>query len=133
MSQKKTNQLQNTDPKSFVLTLAVLAAVVIGLSNFLTGNVAKTNSFYIDKGHFFSSTSDSQCKKLGGESFSVGAQGKIINGKMVKIISGSSDIVLVDVDGNRRTLDPGHEKYVGGLYITLYAISTNDACLIVRD
>jgi len=56
----------------------------------------------------------------------------VINGKVVKLLSISNDVVLVSVDGRNGVLQPGHEKYVNGLYITLFASGKEDACLIVN-
>lgn len=128
---KSDNKFKNINPKSAVLSLAILIAVVVGFSNFLTGNVAKTNSFYMDKGHYFSNFEDSLCKKSGGMVFVLN-EDKNINGNIVKLLSASNDVAIVSVDGRNGVLQPGHEKYVNGLYVTLFASAKEDACLIVN-
>ena len=129
---KFNNKLKNIDPKSVVISLAILVAVVVGFSNFLTGNVAKTNSFYIDKGHYFSTFDDSQCKKSGGMAFILGGD-EVINENVIKLLRISNDVAIVSVDGRNVVRQPGHEKYVNGLYITLFASGKEDACLIVTS
>lgn len=123
--------VKNLDSKSSVLLLAILIATVLGFSNFLTGNVAKTNSFYIDKGDYFSNFDDSLCKKSGGMVFVLN-EDKSINENIIKLLGISNDVAVISVDGKKDMLKPGHEKYVNGLYVTLFASGKEDACLIVN-
>ena len=123
--------LKNLDNKSRILVLAIALALVVGLSNFMiTGNVSKS---YIDRGHYFSQSGESQCSKVGGMPYSVGGQGKLYRNKLVKLHSISKDVSLISVDGAKRAMEPGAEKYVAGVYVTLFATGDNDACLIVRN
>ncbi len=120
--------IKNIDGKTGVILLAILIALVSALTNQTTGNVSKS---YIDKGHYYSSVST--CDEVGGEVFIVGDSGREIKGKIVKIESVSDSVSLVSVDGARRAMEPGQEKYIAGLYVTVFATGTEDACLIVRD
>ncbi|MBU2639705.1 MAG: hypothetical protein KKG75_03290 [Nanoarchaeota archaeon] len=116
--------------KEGIIVLAVAFALVILLSNIMTGYVSKS---YIDKGRYLIGGGNSQCDKVGGMALIIGGQEQEKYGKMIKVYSVSDDVTLISVDGAKRTMEPGHEKYVAGLWVTVYSTGTKDACLIVKN
>jgi len=82
---------------------------------------------------FFSQSGQSACDNVGGNSFVVGGQSKSLYNKDIRLLSVSTDAILVSVDGAKRAIEPGYQKYVAGLYVTSFSTGTNDACLIVRN
>tara|TARA_Y100000034_G_C6680433_1_gene299090 strand:- start:236 stop:652 length:417 start_codon:yes stop_codon:yes gene_type:complete len=135
MSKKgSTDFLQRTvDLKMAVFLALVTFSLVTAFADDINGFVFKSGASYVDKGHYFSQSGDSQCSKVGGTIFSVGGQSKIISNKVIEVLSVSGDATLVSVDGAKRAFEIGHQKYIAGLYVTVFAIGTDDACLIVSN
>ena len=123
--------IKEMDGKSRVLAFAITFAVVVLVADqVMTGNVSKS---YINKGSYLSSSGDSQCDKVGGMAYVVDGVGRDMYGKRVKLHSVSDDVSLVSVDGAKRAMEGNTEKYIAGLYVSVYATGTNDACLIVKN
>lgn len=123
--------IKEMDGKSRVLALAIAFAFVVLIADqVMTGNVSKQ---YINKGSYFSASGESQCDKAGGMAYVVGGQGKELFGKRVKLHSISDDVSLVSVDGAKRAMEGNAEKYIAGLYVSVFSTGTNDACLVVRN
>ncbi|MAG52658.1 MAG: hypothetical protein CMH62_01710 [Nanoarchaeota archaeon] len=127
--------------KSTILLITVTFTLVTILSDSLTGNasyiapgkIESKSKFYIDKGHYFSPVGQSQCDKVGGISLGIGSPGKLIKDRLVKVVSVADDTTLVSIHGAKKAMDIGNEEYIAGLYVTVFATSENDACLILRD
>lgn len=123
---------EKLDGKSWVLLLAVAFGLVIGLSDYMTGNVFKKDSlYYLDRGGNYLPPTESPCDRFGGNLF-VPNSPKFVNGREIELLTLSDDVGLVRIDNTRRAIEPGHEVYIDGVYVTLFATGTNNACLIIN-
>lgn len=129
---------KRVDLKSLVIIIAVTFTLVGILAENITGNyyIAPgkygTQKYYIDKGNYVSSKENSQCNKVGGIIVNKGVK-SMFKDIPVELISVSKDVVLIKVNGARRAMEYGSEKFVGGLFVTVFSAGDEDACLIVRD
>ena len=131
--------------KAAIIILTISIALILPLSEYLTGNALiktwggtdapgkmdYTSKLYVNKGHYTSTAQESQCTKGGGVSLILKKE-QIINNVPVEVHSINEDIVLISVNGAKRVMEYGWEKYVAGFYVTVFSTGTNDACLIIK-
>ncbi|MAG52659.1 MAG: hypothetical protein CMH62_01715 [Nanoarchaeota archaeon] len=122
--------LKNLDNKSLLLLGAIAFSLVVGFSDELTGDTIKKNSqFFIERGNHI--PSESQCDRFNGEVL-VSDVIQIINGKEFELSTSNENLAVVRIDNTKRTLRPGHEFYMEGLFVTLLSSTEKDVCLIIE-
>lgn len=130
--------LRRVDLKEVIVLVVIVFSLISALSESLTGNyyIAPgkygTQKYYIDKGDYISPRENSQCSKIGGVIVNKDVK-SMFKEIPVELISVSKDVVLIKVNGARRAMEYGYEKFVGGLFVTVFSAGDKDACLIVRD
>jgi len=127
------------DLKLTVILVVITFSLVTAVSENLTGNAylapgkESVSKIYIGKDKYFSNRDKSQCSKVGGTVVYLDQKTLFKEKIPIELISISDNVVLIKVNGARRTMEYGYEKYVGGLFVTVFSAGTEDACLIVRD
>lgn len=127
------------------LIILTLAVILLAPLTTLTGNASiktwggtnapgepdKTSKMYIDKGDYISTRENSHCAKVKGHALKIGHE-YIILGVPVKVISVADDVILISVNGAKRAMELGWEKYVAGFSVTVFTATENDACIIIQ-
>lgn len=127
------------DLKTTLILIISTFTLVSLFAESLTGNYyiapgkIADKKFYINKEDYLSAKEDSQCKRVGGIIVKIGQKVMFKEKIPIEILSISENTVLIRVNGARRAMEIGWEKYVGGLYVTVFATGNDDTCLIVRD
>ena len=133
--------------KTAIILAAITFALVTVFSESLTGNIvsplksswggtsapgkiSSTVKLATDN-NYVSSKENSQCARVGGEVVELGTT-RIIKGVPVKLISVADTVSLISVNHAKKAMDPGMEKYVAGFFVTVFATTPNDACLIIK-
>lgn len=130
---------KKVDLKLAVILVVVTFSLVSFVSENFTGNAwmapgkLSDSKFYIEKEKYVSTKENSQCNRVGG-TVVYQDQKTLFKDKIpIELLSIEKDVVLLKVNGARRAMEYGHEKYVGGLFVTVFSAGTEDACLIFRD
>ena len=130
---------KKVDLKLTVILVVITFSLVTAVSENLTGNVwlapgkEGVSKYYIDKGNYLSTKENSQCNRVGGTVVYLNQETLFKEKIPIELLSINKDVVLIKVNGARRTMEYGYEKYVGGLLVTVFSSGDEDACLIVRD
>ena len=130
---------KKVDLKLTIVLVAITFSLVTSVSENLTGNVwlapgkEGVSKYYINKEDYISTKEKSHCNKVGGTVVYLNQETLFKDKIPIELLSIGKDVDLIKVNSARRTMEYGHEKYVGGLFVTVFSAGDEDACLIVRD
>jgi hypothetical protein len=120
---KKINR--NQTDKLLIVTITLLSALflmnLVSLTGYSTKFSTGQSSYY----------GDNVCQKVGGIILREGVSANF-NGQRVTLTITGEDLIAVTVDGKRRTIEPGHEIYINGVYVTNFLNTEREACLILN-
>ena len=139
MLKKREFFSRRVDLKEVIVLVTIVFSLITVLSESLTGNMYLApgkdgaSKYHIDKGNYFSTKEGSQCNKVGGIVVDLNQKIMFKEKITLELLSVAKDVVLIKVNGARRAMEYGSEKFVGGLFVTVFSAGDEDACLIVRD
>lgn len=139
MLKKSDFMSKKVDLKLAILLIVVTFTLITVVSENLTGDVTLApgkygiSKLYINKDKYVSPQEKSQCSRVGGNVVYLDQETLFKDKIPIKLLSIEKSAVLIKVNGAKRVMEYGHEKYVGGFMVTVFSAGDEDACLIIRD